>query len=60
MDIEEEEQDYNQLRLDNEGNDINMDSDVYYDDNGFYEIYTRHWFNCVLSLSQAIRNFDFE
>ena len=52
--------DYNQLRLDNEGDDINMDSDVYYDDNSFYEIYTRHWLNCVLSLSQVIRNVDFE
>ena len=52
--------DYNQLRLDNEGDDINMDSDVYYDDKGFYEMYARHWFNCVLSLSQVIRNFNFE
>ena len=30
------------IKIDNEGDYINMDSDVYYYDNGFYEIYTRH------------------
>ena len=52
--------DCNQLRLDNEDDDIKMTSNVYYDDKGPYEIYTRHWLNCVLSLSQVIKNVDFE
>ena len=52
--------DYIKLRQKNESDDIDMESDVYYDDNGLYEIYTRLWYNCVLSLSEVIWNIDFE
>ena len=37
--------DYNNLRLDNENCNIDMDSYVYYDSNGLYELHSRYWFN---------------
>ena len=58
--LDKYDMDYIKLRQENESDDIDMESDVYYDDNGLYEIYTRLWYNCVLSLSEVIRNIDFE
>ena len=52
------EEDYNKLRRDNENQDMDIESDVYYDSDGLYELYTRHWIKCMLSLADLIINID--
>ena len=50
--------DYINLRKDNENINDDMDIDVNYDEDGLYELYSRHWLNCVLAISRIIKNVD--
>ena len=56
--LDKYEEDYLKLRRDNENQDMDIESEVYYDSDGLYELYTRHWFKCVLSLADLIINID--
>jgi len=56
--LDKYEEDYHKLRRDNENQDMDIESEVYYDSDGLYELYTRHWFKCVLSLADLIINID--
>lgn len=40
--------DYPKFRRENENKEINIDEDVYYNSYNLYELYSRHWFKCVL------------
>ena len=50
--------DYINLRKDNENINDDMDISVNYDEDGLYELYSRHWLNCVLALYRIIKNVD--
>ena len=56
--LDKYEEDYLKLRRDNENQDLDIDNEVYYDSEGLYELYTLHWFKCVISLSEMIINID--
>ena len=56
--LDKYEEDYLKLRRDNENQDMDIESEVYFDSDGLYELYTPHWFKCVLSLADLIINID--
>ena len=57
--LDKYDEDYLKLRRENENKDIDIDDDVYYNDDNLYELYSRHWFKCVLVLSEVINNIDY-
>ena len=37
---------------------MDAEGEIFYDDNGSNELYTRHWLECVTALSFVITNID--